>query len=88
MSHPSASTEPVSADVESSDSDDSGCSGKRNRDSRARAIALVVGMLVGTFIGMGIGVRIGNAIRKRLDYWFPRYLCLLIRATRLHHVAL
>ncbi len=73
MAHPYASTEPVSADSESSRSDVSSRGGKGSGDGRARAMALVVGVLVGTFIGLGIGVRIGNAARKRMDRWSRCY---------------
>jgi hypothetical protein len=77
MSHPSASTEPVSADSEPPLAHVSGRSGKGNPDTGARTMALVVSVLV----GVCIGIRIGNAGRKRLDRWSRRYLCLFGRAT-------
>jgi hypothetical protein len=73
MPDPSASTKPVPADSESPSSDASGPNGKRERDTGARAMALIVGVLAGTFIGTFIGIGIGNAARKRIDRWSPCY---------------
>ncbi len=81
MSHPPASTEPVSADSEPPPANVSARSGKGNRDAGARTMALAVRELVGMFIGMCIADRIGNAARKRMDRWSPRYLCFFGRAT-------
>jgi len=57
MFQPSAGTEPVSAGRESPRSDVSSHGGKQNRASRARTMALV------------IGVRVGSAGRKQMDCW-------------------
>jgi len=73
MSDPSASTDPVPAGSESPPSLASDGSGKGDGDTRARAVALIVGVLVGTFIGLGIGIGIGNATRKQLDRYTISY---------------
>jgi len=73
MSELPASTEPVSADLESLPPGASGGSGKGSGDIRARAAALAVGVLVGMGIGVGIGMGIGNAVRKRMDHLSFRY---------------
>jgi hypothetical protein len=73
MPHPSASAALAPAASESLPADASSRGGKGNRDTAARAMALVVGVLAGTFIGMGIGIGIGNAARKRMDRWSPCY---------------
>jgi hypothetical protein len=72
MSDPSASTDIVSADSESTPSLGSSRS-DGSRDNGARAMALVVGVVIGMGIGLGIGMGIGSAARKRIDRWSIHY---------------
>jgi hypothetical protein len=61
MSHPSASTEPLSADSEPPPADVSGRSRKGNRDTGARTMTLVVSVLVGTGRPARLRSRAGRA---------------------------